>query len=53
VGCIDLDLVLNDSLDRNYRQSIAANRAGEAVDFFVNAGTRCIFIIYLRGVDPD
>ena len=49
---IDLDLVLNDSLGTNYRQSIAANRAGEAVDFFVNAGTRYIFIIYLRGVDP-
>src|SRR5437867_6303388 len=49
---IDLDLVLNDSLGTNYRQSIAANRAGEAVDFFVNAGTRYIFIIYLRAVDP-
>jgi hypothetical protein len=49
---IDLDLVLNDSLGTNYRQSIAANRSGEAVDFFVNAGTRYIFIIYLRGVDP-
>jgi hypothetical protein len=53
VGCIDLDLVLNDSLGTNYRQSIAANRAGEAVDFFVNSGTRYIFIMYLRGVDPD
>jgi hypothetical protein len=49
---IDLDLVLNDSLGTNYRQSIAANRSGETVDFFVNAGTRYIFIIYLRGVDP-
>ena len=25
---------------------------GTPVDFFVNAGTRYIFIIYLRGVDP-
>jgi hypothetical protein len=49
---IDLDLVLNDSLGTNYRQSIAANRSSETVDFFVNAGTRYVFIIYLRGADP-
>jgi hypothetical protein len=48
---IDLDLVLNNGTGTNFRQSIAANRAGERVEFFVNAGTDYIFIAYLRGVD--
>jgi hypothetical protein len=48
---IDLDLVLNNGAGTNFRQSIAANRAGERVEFFVNAGTDYIFIAYLRGVD--
>ena len=49
---IDLDMVLNDGAGSNFRQSIAANRAGERVEFFVNGGTRYVFVIYLRGVDP-
>lgn len=48
---IDLDLVLNNGTGTNFRQSIAANRGGERVEFFVNAGTDYIFIAYLRGVD--
>ena len=48
---IDLDLVLNNGAGSNFRQSIAANRGGERVEFFVNAGTDYIFIAYLRGVD--
>jgi len=48
---IDLDLVLNNGAGTNFRQSIAANRSGERVEFFVNAGTDYIFIAYLRGVD--
>ena len=48
---IDLDLVLNNGAGSNFRQSIAANRSGERVEFFVNAGTDYIFVAYLRGVD--
>jgi hypothetical protein len=48
---IDLDLVLNNGAGTNFRQSIAANRAGERVEFFVNAGTDYVFVAYLRGVD--
>lgn len=48
---IDLDLVLNNGAGSNFRQSIAANRSGERVEFFVNGGTDYIFIAYLRGVD--
>jgi hypothetical protein len=48
---IDLDLVLNNGAGMNFRQSIAANRTGERVEFFVNAGTDYVFIAYLRGVD--
>jgi hypothetical protein len=50
---IDLDLVLNDTVDLNYRQSIAANRCCETLEFFVNAGMDYSFIIYLRGVDAQ
>lgn len=50
---IDLDLVLNDGVGSNFRQSIAANRCCEKVEFFVNAGTDYIFVVYLRGVDPQ
>jgi hypothetical protein len=49
---IDLDLVLNDGTGLNFRQSIAANRCCETVEFFVNGGTDYRFIVYLRGVDP-
>src|SRR5262249_53986586 len=49
---LDLDLVLNDMAGSNFRQSIAANRCCETVDFFVNAGTKYAFIVYLRGIDP-
>lgn len=31
---IDLDLVLNNGAGTNFRQSIAANRSGERVEFF-------------------
>ena len=48
---IDLDLVLNNGAGSNFRQSIAANRGGERVEFFVNGGTDYIFVAYLRGVD--
>jgi hypothetical protein len=48
---LDLDLVLNDTLATNYRQSIAANRGGETIEFVINAGTKYSFVIYLRGVD--
>jgi hypothetical protein len=48
---IDLDLVLNNGAGTNFRQSIAANRGGERVEFFVNAGTDYVFIAYLRGID--
>jgi hypothetical protein len=50
---IDLDLVLNDGVGSNYRQSIAANRCCETVEFFVNGGTDYVFVVYLRGVDPQ
>ena len=49
---IDLDLVLNDGLRTNFRQSIAANRCCERVESFVNGCTDYAFVIYLRGVDP-
>ena len=50
---LDLDLVLNDGAGRNFRQSIAANRCCETIDFVINAGTRYAFVVYLRGVDPQ
>lgn len=50
---LDLDLVLNDGVGQNFRQSIAANRCCETIDFAVNAGTDYVFVIYLRGVDPQ
>jgi hypothetical protein len=49
---IDLDLVLNDGSGTNFRQSIAANRSSERIEFFVNPGTPYVFVVYLRGVDP-
>jgi hypothetical protein len=49
---IDLDLVLNDGVGMNFRQSIAANRCCETIEFFVNRGTDYVFVVYLRGVDP-
>ena len=48
---IDLDLVLNNGAGTNFRQSIAANRGNERVEFFVNGGTDYVFVAYLRGVD--
>lgn len=48
---LDLDLVLNNGTGTNFRQSIAANRGGERVEFFVNGGTDYVFVVYLRGVD--
>jgi hypothetical protein len=48
---LDLDLVLNNGAGMNFRQSIAANRGGERVEFFVNGGTDYVFVAYLRGVD--
>jgi hypothetical protein len=50
---LDLDLVLNDTVRTNFRQSIAANRHGETIEFFVNGGTNYSLIIYLRGVDAQ
>ena len=50
---IDLDLVLNNGAGTNFRQSIAANRAGERVEFFVNGGTDYVFVAFLRGVDAQ
>jgi hypothetical protein len=50
---IDLDMVLNDGKGQNYRQSIAANRANETVEFVVNPGTSYAFVVYLRGVDSQ
>lgn len=50
---LDLDLVLNDGVGSNFRQSIAANRCCETIEFFVNAGTDVVFVVYLRGVDPQ
>jgi hypothetical protein len=50
---IDLDLVLNDGLGTNFRQSIAANRCCETIEFFVNDRTDYTFVVYLRGVDPQ
>jgi hypothetical protein len=50
---LDLDLVLNDTAGTNYRQSIAANRCCETVEFVINPGTRYSFVVYLRGVDPQ
>ena len=49
---IDLDLVLNDGVGSNFRQSIAANRTPESVRFVVNGGTTYVFVVYLRGIDP-
>jgi hypothetical protein len=49
---VDLDLVLNDGAQTNFRQSIAANRCCEHVEFFVNGCTDYVFVVYLRGVDP-
>jgi hypothetical protein len=48
---IDLDLVLNDGKGSNFRQSIAANRCCETVEFVLNGGTDYVFVVYLRGVD--
>ena len=48
---LDLDLVLNDGVGMNFRQSIAANRSPERIEFFVNGGTDYAFVVYLRGVD--
>jgi hypothetical protein len=50
---VDLDLVLNDGVAVNFRQSIAANRCCETFEFFVNGGTDYVFIVYLRGADPQ
>jgi hypothetical protein len=50
---IDLDLVLNDGAGSNFRQSIAANRCCETIEFVVNGGTSYAFVIYLRGVDAQ
>lgn len=50
---IDLDLVLNDGVGMNFRQSIAANRSPERLEFFINAGTAYLFVVYLRGVAPQ
>jgi hypothetical protein len=50
---IDLDTVLNNGAGMNFRQSIAANRCCETIEFFVNAGTDYVFVIYLRGVDAQ
>jgi hypothetical protein len=50
---IDLDLVLNDTVRTNFSQSIAANRGGETIDFTLKAGTTYMFVVYLRGVDPQ
>ena len=50
---IDLDLVLNDGVRTNFRQSIAANRCCETLEFFVNGGTNYSFVVYLRGVDAQ
>jgi hypothetical protein len=50
---LDLDLVLNNGAGTNFRQSIAANRCCETVEFFVNGGTDYSFVIYLRGVDAQ
>jgi hypothetical protein len=50
---IDLDLVLNDGVQRNFRQSIAANRCCEHIEFVVNGCTDYVFIVYLRGVDAQ
>jgi hypothetical protein len=50
---IDLDLVLNDGAGSNFRQSIAANRCCETIEFTINAGTKYAFVIYLRGVDAQ
>ncbi|MEZ5420438.1 MAG: hypothetical protein R2708_24280 [Vicinamibacterales bacterium] len=50
---LDLDLVLNDGIGSNFRQSIAANRCCETIEFFVNAGTDVVFVVHLRGVDPQ
>jgi len=50
---LDLDLVLNDTVRTNFSQSIAANRGGETIEFTLNAGTTYIFVVYLRGVDPQ
>jgi hypothetical protein len=50
---IDLDLVLNNGAGMNFRQSIAANRCCETIEFFVNGGTDYAFVIYLRGVDAQ
>jgi cobalamin biosynthesis Mg chelatase CobN len=50
---LDLDLVLNNGAGMNFRQSIAANRCCETVEFFVNGGTDYAFVVYLRGVDPQ
>jgi hypothetical protein len=50
---LDLDLVLNDGLRTNFRQSIAAGRCCETIEFFVNGGTDYVFVVYLRGVDPQ
>ena len=48
---LDLDLVLNDGVGSNYRQSIAANRCCETVTFTISPRTSYAFIVYLRGVD--
>jgi hypothetical protein len=50
---LDLDLVLNDGAGTNYRQSIAANRCCETIEFFVNGGTDYVLVVYLRGVDAQ
>jgi hypothetical protein len=50
---LDLDLVLNDTVATNYRQSIAANRCCETIEFAINPGTRYSFVVYLRGVDAQ
>ena len=50
---IDLDLVLNDTVRTNFSQSIAANRGAETIEFTLKGGTTYIFVVYLRGVDPQ
>ncbi len=50
---LDLDLVLNDGVGANFRQSIAANRCCETIEFVINARTRYAFVVYLRGVDAQ
>src|SRR5205823_2323731 len=48
---LNLDLILMDASGVNFRQSTSANTTADGVQFFVNACTDYVFVVYLSGID--